>query len=152
MSVYSRIQDALASAVAGLNLQVGGQGVSVRKAKLPVQRETIDARPAALVVIGDGPETSVPFHTGGAQLVGYLVQVVLVADGNRQPLAGQADLLDARESVRKLLQRPGAVGTAVSEVLRVECLPRSPYARPAWLKLFEVSALAIRYHCVESAV
>lgn len=151
MSVYAEIQDALANAVTGLALVIGGRPVVTRKMKLPVQRDTIDELPAALVVVGDGPESTVPFTTGNEQLVGYLVQVVLVAGTARQPDQGRADLLDARESVRKLLQRPAAVGTAVSEVLRVEPLPQAPIARQAWLKTFDVSALACRYLCVETA-
>ena len=151
MSVYARIQDALADAVTGLALVIGGRPVVTRKMKLPIHRDTVDAVPAALVVVGDGPESTVPFTTGNEQLVGYLVQVVLVAGTARQPREGAADLLDAREAVRKLLQRPGAVGAAVGEVLRVEPLPQAPAARQAWAKALDVSALACRYLCVETA-
>ena len=151
MSVYSRLQGALATAVAALDLQIGGRDVAVRKAKLPVQREAIDTLPAALVVIGDGPESSEPFETNGTQLVGYMIQVVLVAAGSRQPLEGQDSLLDAREAVRKLLQRPGTVGATVPELLRLDCLPQAPVGRAAWLKMFEASSLAVRFECVEPA-
>jgi len=150
VSVYTDLQDALATAVTNLGLTISTRALAVRKMKQPIQRDTIDTFPCALVVVGDTPESSVPFHTGGAQLVGYVLQVVLLAGTARQPYQGEADLLAARESVRKLLQRPSSLA-GVTGLLRVETMPQAPVARQAWLKTFEASALAARFFCVEAA-
>lgn len=150
MSVYVRLRDSQADAITALGLSLNGKPLFVRKLKLPVQRESIDSFPCCLVVIGDGPESSVPFHTGGVQLVGYLLQVVILSGTARQPKDGEGDLLDARESVRKLMQRPTTY-SGVSELLRVEPLPQAPIGRASWLKTFEASALAVRLFCVENA-
>lgn len=128
---------------------VRGVAPTVKRSKVEAARELLENLPVLGVVIGDDPDSSQPFATGGWQDNRYVVQFVVIAGSNRDVEAGGSDLLDVRAYIRDRFARPEAIRALVPEVLQVEILGKAPISKAAFLKGYDYSALAVRFRCVE---
>lgn len=149
-SVYAKLVRGVEQLCRATPLYIRDGEASVVLARLPVARDALESLPAVAVCPAEQPERSEPFATGGYQSVTYVVQVVVIAASNRDASRGMADVLDARETLRKLFQRPSNIQAYAPEVLQADAAGEAPLARSAVFRGYDVSGFTARFRCIES--
>lgn len=150
-SVYEGLLSATVAEIGSAGLTIQGIPVTALRSKLPLGREVLDALPVCVVCPGESGEESRPWTTADQQEVTYPVSVVLIAASNRDPVTSLDAVIEARQTIRRLLQRPTNIRDTVAELLRVSIRPGAPFLRTAFFQGYDYSALTVSFHCVEPA-
>lgn len=146
-SVLNSVLAAITTQVQGLGLTVGETAVAVVRRKVPGYRRGIDTLPQVQICCSGDAEESTPFDSGvGGNhrvKVDYRVWLVLMAAGDADAVSQEADLLQARQLLRKGFEIPGAgLPEGILWVLpQKKTPPLEPKAFEANLDLFALTAL-----------
>jgi hypothetical protein len=110
------IQDAMVTAVEGLNLTLNTVPVPVAKRKVPRRGETVDPVPQIVVVQLGKPPPPVLASFEGDLTYRYTEAVIIIAANNEDNLTNLATYQQWYESIRRLFQQPLAVAGIAGKV------------------------------------
>src|SRR5262249_451772 len=100
------------------------------------------------------PGRDEPWDTGAEdgprRLREYRVQVVILAPGNRDTITHLPDYLDWRQRIARAFGAPVPFAGGI-ELWRTDIDPDVPLDRRGGPKLYDYSAIEIRYRCIEPA-
>lgn len=146
-SVYNSILDAVVSQVTNLGLVFNMSPLPVMKMKLPKAQETLDVLPLVAVAPGSEAERVEPAGAEGTRFLTYRVDVVVIAEGNRDLVTNLDAYLSWRQQVRGLFKGPLLAG--VPQVWEVDTALLAPLDRGLVNQDYDYSGLSFRFHTVE---
>lgn len=150
--VYERIMDEVVAAVRSDPLRLAGADVPTDRRKLPTAGESLDTLPLTCVVPGNGAVKDEPWSTGKdggpERLREYLVSVVLVVAGGKDPRQYLPEYLKWRARIANRFGRPRPLPT-VTELWTVQIEPGLVIDPAAYAKGYDYTGYGLRCRCIE---